>query len=336
MLTNVIHRWNDIARIQAGEKVFPHFVDFHTSDRCNHKCSGCAYIERHSDEMITKEKHFNAVDQFMDAGVKAFDFAGGGEPTLLWYLPELMEHIANRGGYFGLITNGSKLNRKLVNILVARGTYLRVSLEGSSPWQWSRYKNMPAPNFGEIIDATKEVISLRDELGSTLQVGIKYAVGRTLRGSQHCQMMFTVADYIQPDRVTIKCLTGEPEELSSSERYAEYALFMKSRPVDTRYKIIEAILPIQEYAPQCYLNQLHTMMDQRGDIWMCCYGYVHGENHKIGNIFETPFKDLWMSPRHRQKVFDIDRRKCATVDCKFFSHHQAIGESTTGGQIYFL
>ena len=63
-----------------------------------------------STKIMDEKKHFDAVDQFIDAGVKAFDFAGGGEPTLLPYLPKLMKHIRQRGAHYALITHGAVMS----------------------------------------------------------------------------------------------------------------------------------------------------------------------------------------------------------------------------------
>jgi sulfatase maturation enzyme AslB (radical SAM superfamily) len=81
---------------------------------------------------------------------------------------------------------------------------------------------------------------------------------------------------------------------------------------------------------------MHTVMDWRGDLWLCCYGYVHGEDHRLGNIFEQNFDDLWFSQSHQQKVAGIKREKCAEVDCKFFRHHHQIEDAVKRGAGYWL
>jgi radical SAM protein with 4Fe4S-binding SPASM domain len=337
MLTNAIHRMSDIEKLKNGEKIYPHFVDFHTSDVCNHNCLGCAYRGRHSGTMLDLKRHAQAIDILMDHGVKAFDFAGGGEATMMPYLPDLMQKIALRGGYFGLITNGSRLNMDTADVLLSKGTYLRVSLEASAPWTFAKYKGMSPLNFNRIVDHLKMIVKERNERKSDLEISIKFSVSKSLRGIQHYQMMFMLATSIGVDRISIKPLRHEPEELTEQERYAEYALFQKARPVGQSYKIIESFLPTpEEKVPQCWLNPLHAVMDQNGDLYICCYYYYRDNDFKIGNIFEQKFEDIWLSDLHRQKIANIKKTSCAMVDCKFFSHDWAVAESSKRGRIYFL
>lgn len=339
MLSNVIHRWNDIENLRKGGKIYPHFCDFHTSDMCNHNCAGCAYKGRHSGRILSAEKHFNAVDTLIDHGVKAFDFAGGGEPTLLPYLSELMKHIARRKCYFGLITNGIKLTTddSIAQAMIDHGTYLRVSLEAATPWDFARYKGVSPLQFTKIMDKIKEIVDRRNEAKSDLEISLKFSVSKSLRGNQHYRMMFNLADSLGVDRISIKPLRHEPEELSELERYAEYGLFNKARPVGHKYKIIELILPTPaDKVPQCWLNPLHVVMDHNGDLYICCYYYYRDNDFKIGNIFEKPFEEIWLSDLHRQKIANIKKSSCAMVDCKFFNHHDSVLTSKKRGQIYFL
>ena len=337
MLSNVIARWPDIERLKRGEKVAPMFVDFHTSDACNHNCNGCAYRGKHTGSILDRDKHFAAVITLLKAGVKAFDFAGGGEPTMLPYLSELMRMIAWNGAYFGLITNGSMLNPDLVDTMLDHGTYLRISFEASNPFQFGRYKGVPVTEFSRILARVKEIVQERDQRGSDLEISLKFSVGNSLRGYQHYYLMFNIAEMLGVDRISVKCLRHEPEELSEQERYAEYALFNKARPTNHRYKIIESILPYpQDKVPQCWLNPLHTVMDQDGNLYACCYHYYRKDSLLIGNIFEKSFDEIWFSDHHRHVMRNIKRDECKIVDCKFFNHHEAVVSSAKRGQVYFL
>lgn len=337
MLSNIVHRWNDIQKLKNGEKVFPHFVDFHTSDVCNHNCLGCAYRGRHSNTMLSAEKHFRAVDILLDNGVKGFDFAGGGEPTMLPYLTGLTEYIAKRGGYFGIITNGSLLSPRLIDVLLEHGTYLRISLEASTPWTFARYKGVSPLQFTKIIDRIRYVIERRNKEKSDLEISLKFSVSKSLRGIQHYKFMCGLAAGLEVDRISVKPLRHEPEELSQLERYAEYALFQSAVPAEHSYRIVESFLPTGiDRVPQCWLNPLHVVMDHTGDLYICCYYYYRGNDFKIGNIFEKPFGEIWLSDLHREKIANIKKLSCSMVDCKFFQHHDSVASCNKRGQVYFL
>ncbi len=334
---NVLARLPDIENYLLTGKIYPSFADFHTSDVCNHNCNGCAYKGKHSHSIMDEEKHYAAVSILRGHGVKAFDFAGGGEPTMLPYLPELMKYITEIRCNFGLITNGSNLSPALIDELLCHGTYLRVSLEASSPQMFAQYKGVPATQFYKIVDTLKGIVQERNRRKSELEVSIKFSVSKSLRGPQHYRMMGVLASFLGVDRVSIKPLRHEPEELTTNERYAEYGLFLKSIPAQRSFKVVESFIPTNiDDVPQCWLNPLHVVMDHAGDLYLCCYYYYRDNDFKIGNIFEKPFDEIWLSKLHKQKIANIRRESCAKVDCKFFKHHKDVGEALTRGKVYFL
>jgi hypothetical protein len=69
---------------------------------------------------------------------------------------------------------------------------------------------------------------------------------------------------------------------------------------------------------------------------ICCYYYHHGESHKLGNLLEKSFFEIWHSPKHREAMAGIDPKKCAKVDCKFFKHHDAVEFNLGRGNLYLL
>ena len=117
-LTNIIHRWDDIVKLSKGEMIWPSFCDFHTSNFCNQYCEGCAYDGMLGNQIMPKSDHFRIVDELLSVGMGAFDFAGGGEPSVIPYLPELMRHIHEKNGYCGMITNGLIMGGSLIESLI--------------------------------------------------------------------------------------------------------------------------------------------------------------------------------------------------------------------------
>ena len=335
MLTNVIHRWNEILRLKSGYKILPHFVDFHTSNLCNQHCNGCAYSDVINGSYMDASKHLRAVDMFLDLAVDAFDFAGGGEPTLIPYLGDLLKYIREKNAHYALITNGSNLKEDIVQALLWGGTYVRISLEASCEEDHKKYKGENVIDWTDLLCNIKNLVSMRDKSKSDLEISIKFSVSKSFRGEEHYQRIFKIADSLNIDRVVVKCLRHEPEELSIEERTKEFGYFMKAMPKGRRYKIVDSILPWHSI-PQCWLNPLHTVMDHLGNLYICCYYYFRENDFLIGNIFEESFEDIWLSPSHLDKIRRINPQSCAKVDCKFFAHHKAVDEMLKRGQVYFL
>jgi MoaA/NifB/PqqE/SkfB family radical SAM enzyme len=335
-LTNIISRWDDILKLKRGKMVLPTFVDFHTSNRCNQFCHGCAYAGTLEGQMMSEEKHYQAVDMFIDLGVRAFDFAGGGEPTMLPYLPALLKHIKDRGANYGLITNGVMLNDELCEELFNSATYVRISLEASNREMYRKYKGIDL--WDKVLDRVEYLCQDRDQFDSACEISIKFSVGKSLRGLTHYIDGLKLGEDLDVDRITFKALRHEPEELTVKEAGLENGLLeeLLSRDEYTRSKVSSWIVPWMN-APTCWLNPLHTVMDHLGNIYICCFYYHRDrEKHCLGNIFEQSFKEIWFSEKHWEKINDIKREECRQVDCKFFHHHKAVYQALERGAVNFL
>ena len=179
---NIIAHYEGVERIRNGGIPLPRFADLHTSNRCNHKCVGCAYRQHLTNEIMSEADHRRVIIQLMNVSVKAFDFAGGGEPLCLPYIQNLFETIKSRNCYYGLITNGSLLNEHLSHRLVKEATYVRFSLEASNPVDYERYKQVGSAEWKKVLGNIARLVSIRNQTNSKCEIGIKFSVGKSLGG----------------------------------------------------------------------------------------------------------------------------------------------------------
>lgn len=351
-MSNILHRHDDIHKFLNGGYIRPHFCDLHTSDVCNQACTGCAYAGKHSGKIMSYPKHMEAVDKLIDFGVKAFDFAGGGEPTMMPYLDRLMEHMACRGAKFGLITNGMDMSAAVRKQLIRNGTYVRFSLEVPTAELYEKYKNCDGGDFHHVLDTIRILKAERDKAQSRLEISLKFSVGAgmyqgdvSMSGAHKYLHMLTLSHALGVDRVNIKRLVHEPCQLPDEDleteaysyRLAEELYLANLKGGEAPFKTSVWLKPYpKEKVPYCKLSPVHTVMDQDGNLYVCCYYYYRGNDFLIGNIFETPLSELWLGPEHRRKLSMINRDSCAKVDCKFFKHHQSYYAFDRRGAGFFL
>lgn len=337
-MTNILARWEEIERLRGGGYVRPKFATLHTSDLCNQSCLGCAYGEKHSGERMRRDAHYGAINRLMDFGVQAFEFCGGGEPTLLDYLPQMISYLGQNGRGVGLMTNGTRLTGHLKEALCEWGTYVRISMETAQPGKFAQYKQSTDPHeFDKVVGAIKSLIELRNQKHSALQVSLKFSVGRSIRGHLHYMEAFEQAMKLGVDRVSFGFLRHEPEELTESEKWREYAIYCRIREDYPSVDAHDTLRPVElKDVPQCWLNPLHIVMDHNGDLYMCCYYYFHKSSHCIGNIFDDDLREMWLNSDHRAKIEAIKREECAEVGCKFFAHHAAVQNAFPRKRVYFL
>jgi sulfatase maturation enzyme AslB (radical SAM superfamily) len=337
-MSNIFHRWNDLKRLQAGEMIAPNFVDLHLSDVCNQNCSGCAFKSDHENRIMPEDKFMVAANTLMDNGVKSFAFCGGGEPCCAKYLVSAWEHIHSRGCHFAMLTNGSLLNLEMIETMIKYGTFVRISLEASNATDYSKYKRVPTKSWYQVLDNIKQLVARKKQTGSQCSVGIKFAVCKTLRGQNHYDDGLNLANELGVDRVTFRAIRGVDEELEPAESLGENELLDDSIALlSPRSRVARSLVKAGfNKIPQCWLNPIHTVMNWKGDLFICCYYYFRRNRHLIGNIFEQDFKEMWYSEEHKDLIKNINRFECHKVDCKFFAYHDEFAETDKVGSLYLV
>ena len=334
-VNNIIAHHKGIDSIRKGIIPLPKFADLHTSNKCNHNCIGCAYRNHLTSDIMSEKEHVNIIGQLLDVGVEAFDFSGGGEPLMLPYITNIFDIIKGEGRYYGLITNGSFLNEELAYKLSEQATYIRVSLEASCRADYESYKRVGPKEWDKVISNIKRLVSIKNKTCSKCEIGIKFSVGKSLRGYSHYKNATDLGLDLGVDNIQFKALRHEPEELCLIDKHVEEELILQYDDICgfIRYWIV----PEKDaYVPQCNLNPLHTVVDYKGDVYLCCYYYYRPETHLIGNMLNNEFLSFWGKAQHAEKIKNIDRRECMKVDCKFFRHHRIADEQLVRGKVSWL
>lgn len=131
---------------------------------CNHDCWYCAYrrdnIQLGKDmvarEQIPEAKMVELVDDFMEMGVKAVTFSGGGDPFCYPYLAKTAGRLADAGIKFASLTNGSLLHGEAAELFAARGSWVRVSIDGWDGKSYAEYRRVSEQEFGRVVRNLRE------------------------------------------------------------------------------------------------------------------------------------------------------------------------------------
>lgn len=326
-----------IEQIKAGLMPAPIMAAVSFNYTCNQKCKSCAFLGWNNDGYTTKkEVAFKIIDDLMNYGVEGFDICGGGEPTLLPYLEDLIHYILDRGGNYGLITNGMSMSPSLIHLVAQTATYVRVSLETGDPVLYQEYKGVSREVFDKVIENIQALMSAKV---SETEISLKYDVDKNLKGFAHINNSFLLARRLNVDTAIFKGMTGGTESAESEKRSASEQLDLLARQFPSKVTVVNSIL-YEKVVPQCWLNPLHTVVDAFGDVYLCCYYYrpdAHTKDtHCIGNMIERPFADIWESDEHRKKINAINSKNCAKFDCKFFGHHKIVREVLTRGKVSII
>lgn len=92
----------------AHHTPLPPAVNLHLTRACNARCTFCFATFREVRGALGAADWCRVIDRLADAGAEKINFAGG-EPTLLPYLPTLIQHAKARDLTTSIVTNGHRL-----------------------------------------------------------------------------------------------------------------------------------------------------------------------------------------------------------------------------------
>ena len=331
---NVLSHYDSIRKLMSGDICSPRFATLHLSNRCNHRCHGCAYGGQLDNEMMSEEDTMLLLLTLVNAGVRGFEFCGGGEPMTLPHLPKAIGFLILNQCSFGALTNGSLLNDTLIELFAKKGTYIRISMEASSQESYIQYTGTSEKEWGKVKDNIRRLVAAKARYGSSLDIGLKFGVGKSLRGFDHYRNGIDLAAELGVSNVQFKSMSHEPEELSENDKRQEN-LILRSCITMASLPVLNGILR-NDPTPQCWLNPLHIVANHKGDAFLCCYYYFREDRHRLGNLLTDNFDDMWFSKRHQEMIRNIRREECDKVNCKFFRHHTLVAQAFDGGRIEFL
>lgn len=177
-LKMLAHR-EKLEAILRGEPVSPVFVEVHPEAFCSNDCSFCAYRNSGWEESQggmqflnpawagdtkggqtgkpkgkripgvsgwSEELTLRLPKQMADAGVKAVEVTGSGEPTLHPYIIPFFQRCADNGLDMALVTHGQNLSKEIVES-IDRLVWVRFSLDACTPDVHSRVHGVPKRNF---------------------------------------------------------------------------------------------------------------------------------------------------------------------------------------------
>lgn len=156
--TKLICHFNSLKVLQTSKDSLPCPVSIvmdTTNKICPQNCWYC-YITQYSPDRplfdSNKELPFDraceVVSEMAEAGVKAIEFCGAEEPLSYSKVYPLIEHILNSGIEFGLITNGTNLDKDLAFLLGTRAKWVRISFDAIDETVYNNIRRPRDTNAG--------------------------------------------------------------------------------------------------------------------------------------------------------------------------------------------
>ncbi len=286
----------------------PFAIGLTPSDVCNFRCIYCnqsteagikdARVLTWDEVMI----QIHQIEELLEKGnddLKIITIHGNGEPLLHPQIADIVRECVERklAPRVEITTNGSRLTHELSDALIDAGlTKLLISIQGTTP---QKYKEICGYNidFDKFVDQIdyfhKKAIGKCSVYIKTLNIALDGEDDR----QRYLDIFSSVCDEIFVENVMRACEDVDYDERGMGSAIDDTTRFGKEL---TQMKCCNTLF--------MYLN-IHSNGD--ADCCGCKYPPLY-----IGNIYQTPMKDLWNGEMHSKIMkLHLEGRRNEISDC---------------------
>lgn len=302
-------------RVEAwlrGERIAPITIDCSLTRRCTYHCIYCyGQLQANDEKRMTRDVIFRFLDDAAEIGVKAISFVSDGESTCSPYLYDAILRGKSNGLDMALGTNGYLLKDEKLEEILPCLTYLRFNISAGEPHRYAQIMGCQESCFYKVYNTIKEAVRIKKEKNLSVTIGNQMV------------LMPQFADQLIPfaklgkelgvDYSIIKHCSDD-EEGSLGIDYSQYFKLVDILKEAEAWSDENHLVKVKwskilsggkrKYS-QCYGPPFIIQMSGSGLVAPC--GMLFNRRYKkyhIGNIVDTPFKEIWKSKRY-WKVMDL-------------------------------
>lgn len=199
--SKALYHTDRIADLQAGRPIAPTEMQVDLEAWCNDNCSFCSYRkdDAYNNPMLElidatpgkrydqnkpigkptsnsgwiKEMAIALPKQMVAAGIPAIEITGGGESTLWPHFDLLLANLGEAGRDIGLVTNGSNLPDKRIDLICKHCQWVRISMDSSNPVHHKKVHRTNNYDFERRIENIKKLVRYKPD---TLVLGISFII----------------------------------------------------------------------------------------------------------------------------------------------------------------
>lgn len=328
----ILSCYQEVKQILGGKMPVPRTMEFFLSNVCNHACAGChsRYMHKNDVQFLDFDKMKEVVTDFAELGVEGVEVSGGGEPLMYPQIIPAIAFMRSKGLQVGVFSNGTLLTEKLAEFLVQNLLFLRIAFDAGNGETYKKIHGRD--HFDSLQKNLRTLVKFRSELRAAkgrladqkqqrlATLGAKYLVStknwpELARAAELARE--TGLDYLQFKALRSSRFTLQGDDLQRAEEVAAQARELAGDGFQV-FGSLEKTRPIG----RCFLNPLHPVIDAAGDIYLCAFFHHRKDTHRIGNIHQKSFPEIWYSERHYEAFRSTKPKECAVFDCPF--HEAAV------------
>lgn len=295
-----------------GEKIAPITIDCALTRRCTYRCLYCyGQLQANDEKKMTREVIFRFLDDAAEIGVKAISFVSDGESTCSPHLYAAITRGRSNGLDMALATNGYLLRDEKLEEILPCLTYLRFNISAANPSRYAQIMGCKEECFFKVYNTIKNAVKIKKEKGLNVTLGIQMVLMPQF--SDQIIPFAKLGKELGVDYAVIKhCSDDERGTLGIDySKYFKLVDILKKAESFSNEKYLVKVKwskvlsgGSRKYS-QCYGPAFIMQFSGSGLVAPC--GMLFNRRYKrfhIGNITETPFKEIWKSKRY-QKTLDF-------------------------------
>lgn len=308
----LLYHPREVSRWQAGEDVYPIYMEISPSGGCNHRCSFCAfdyrgYRPRFLPAKILKER----ISELAGLGVKSIMYAGEGEPLLHQDIADIAAATREAGIDVAVTTNGVFLSPPLAEKLLPVTTWIRVSVNAGSASTYSQIHGAAGGDFGRVMQNLRGAEAIRRRLGLSCTIGVQAVL--LPENAAEIEDLARRAKEAGLDYFVVKPYSRHHKSINSRydgmdySRYADLAealacLEDEAFSIVFRTQTMEKIRREERGYGRCLALPFWAYLDAGGNVWGCS-SFLGDDGFLCGNITGSTFREIWTGDR-RKRLLD--------------------------------
>tara|TARA_R100001509_G_scaffold161143_1_gene129933 strand:- start:7332 stop:8507 length:1176 start_codon:yes stop_codon:yes gene_type:complete len=325
----------------------PVLVEVDPSNACNHSCNFClsAYIhfakykgtETFSRAMMSREVLMQLCEDFVNMGVRAVNWTGGGEPTLNRHLKEAIEYCGSHGIKMGIFTNGSLLDKRdLFETMVDHMTWVRFSIDAGTKETYNDVRiAKKGQDWDKMLSNLGRLVEVNNSKGKKIDIGVGYVVSPdTYKEIVDFAKVFKEFDltYCQyKPEIIIREKGGQQRSLEFwrdevQPRLDEAKEILGDKFQVNGYKLEDLALDREKFGrdyKRCIGSQISPCVGADGHVYVCT-NHRGWKQYSYGNLYDTSFQDIWTDITKRQRVMNqIENVECFKNCTKLCKPHES-------------
>ncbi|MBL8897973.1 MAG: radical SAM protein [Planctomycetes bacterium] len=305
----------------------PRQITFAITARCNLLCQGCRYgRDFQLGEQLPLDLVLRTLDEARRAGVSMARFFGG-EPLLHRDLPRMIEHATKLGMEVYITTNGTLLDRRIVELRDAGLKWMTIGFYGVG----ERYDEY-TQRQGHFERLAHGLHAVREHCGPAFPVQLNFLLSRRtakledLHAAWEFASRFGLYFNVDPISKVIPFFTDpegelgfEPQDREQLAPVVRELLRLKSQHPERMPQSLELLRALPELLLQP--GSLKVPCDAYQLLWVGADGGLQlcDSAFPLGNLHERPLSEILFGKEHRDAARAGFRLECCNCNCKIDS-----------------